>query len=1129
MDDTYDVTALRARLEAGRARLLAHVAAAGVARFVAVSALAVFALALAGIALAGLAEAPLVLSALALGAIVVALGLCVARPLASAPGLKAYALLAEERFPETRSLLVNALELAPEAARGHALAGEVVRTAQARAGRAPLVELAPPVLPRAALRLLALALGAWAIGLVGFGAPLRGSVTRLLHPSAAAATLVKITVEPGDITLPPGATLHVRASVTGTAQRPTLHFVREGGADEVAMDKVPAADAPGGAGRGTAFDAAIANVAASGTYWVEALGVRSPLYAVTLKGTPGIVSFDLAYTYPAYTRLPAETRATTTGDVTALRGTKVDVVVNLDRDARAVTWRLPGRGEEPLTALSPRRWKGALTIAGDGTYDVSVATAKDRIAETYKIAAVADQPPLLTVIQPEGDLDLPAGQKIPVWAAGTDDYGLTRLTLVARTEAGKVFRVPLAHWPDEPRDASAGTDWDASALALVPGQSATFQLELADNDAVGGPNVTVSRAFTLRFPLLSEIYKSLESDHDSTRSDLDQVQKEAKELARQVDELQKSLQNDRQVSWEKQQAAKAAAQKQQELADRVTKAAQSLDQQAEKAQEHKAYDEQLVAKMQELSKLVAQLHDDELKRAMAELSQKLDQVDPRQLQAELKNLEQQQKEMLQGLDRTLALMKRLREEEQAHEAAARAKEMADQQKRLNAELQNKPPADPTQAAGMAQKQEQLEAKAKDLAADLKKLADQMEQRAKDEAAKAGEQPPPNDASKPQQPVAQGAQQLDQQIAPDMQKSAQNMRQSSQSEDAQQGAQKSGKSAQQGLENLSESLSKAASSMSNDENEAAAAAIRRSAQDLLNLSQAGEKTRNGPGTPEQKADQVQDLSQGANQVVQDLLGTGKDTPYLGPEATAQLGRAINQLERSKNAYANGDEAQGKSAGQSAGEAIDKAVISLRQSEQACKTPGPKSGGQNNGGKAKMQGLADQQSDLNQETQSLSERLTRQQRLAAGDQASLERLAARQQMIKQGIEQAMQDAKPGDQPLGRMDQAKDDMDKVAQDLSKGRLGDDTLERQQKILSRMLDATRSIHRRDYEEQRQSNHGVDIPRPSPADLRAELLKKADRVQGDLLRAQAEKYPCEYRNLVEAYLRRLGTTGAAE
>ena len=40
---------------------------------------------------------------------------------------------------------------------------------------------------------------------------------------------------------------------------------------------------------------------------------------------------------------------------------------------------------------------------------------------------------------------------------------------------------------------------------------------------------------------------------------------------------------------------------------------------------------------------------------------------------------------------------------------------------------------------------------------------------------------------------------------------------------------------------------------------------------------------------------------------------------------------------------------------------------------------------------------------------------------------------------------------------------------------------------------------------------------------LRAELLRREDRVRSDLLRAQAEKYPGEYRSLVEAYLRRLG------
>src|SRR4030095_10566259 len=109
----------------------------------------------------------------------------------------------------------------------------------------------------------------------------------------------------------------------------------------------------------------------------------------------------------------------------------------------------------------------------------------------------------LTVIEPEGDFDLPAGGRVPVWAACSDDYGLGSLSLVwAKGEGGAAHRVPLAHWPDHPREASATTDWDASVLALLPGETATFHLELSDNDAAFGPNVTRSRDFTIRFPLL---------------------------------------------------------------------------------------------------------------------------------------------------------------------------------------------------------------------------------------------------------------------------------------------------------------------------------------------------------------------------------------------------------------------------------------------------------------------------------------------------------------------------------------------------------------------------------------------------------------------------------------------------
>jgi len=1090
------MTDLTTRLGEGRRRYLANLASAGALRFASAFALFVFALLVLGALFAHVPELPYALAALALGAFVTAVGIFLVRPLASAPGLKPYALLAEDRFPEARSLLVNAIELAPV---GGPLVEALSAEARSTAHGLALEKLAPPALPRRWAGLLGLAVALYAIGFGFFPGPLGGSWNRMLHPRAAAATLIQVTVEPGDITVPPGATLEARAQVTGTTRRPTLVFTRSTSKnDRIGMDRV-----------GERWVASVRGIAAPGTYWVEVSGVRSAEYDVALSGQAGIVSFDLTYTYPAYTKLPAETQSMTRGDVSALEGTQVTVVVNLDRHAKNVSWTLPGGG---LTALSPRRWQGKFTVHGDGKYVVIADDGKQQIKETYTITALKDQPPLLTVIQPEGDLDLPEGQKIPVWAAATDDYGLTRLALVAQAENGKTYRVPLANWPDQPRDASAGVDWDASALALLPGQSAAFHVEVADN----GPNVTVSRTFTVRFPLLSELYKTLEDRHDSTTTSLEQTAREQKELTKQVEDLAKSLQNERQVDWEKQQAAKDAAEKQKQLADQVAKAAEALNQQAATAEEHKAYEDQLLAKMQELSKLVAELKNEDMKNALDELSKKVGQMDPRQLQQQLKDLAQQQKETLAGLERSIDLMKKLRQEEKAHEAAERAKELADRQERLNKEMGNRPPESKDQAAKMGDEQQKLETEARDLAKDLEALAKDLEQQQN------SQKDSPQGGDK--KPMEKGAESLQQEIAPQMSDAQQNMRQSNQNQSAQQKAQKSGSKAQQGLEQLSQSLQKAANSMSQEDNQAVAQAIRRSAQDLVNLSQEGEQALERPGTDNDKAQSQEDLQQGASQVVDDLINTGKDTPYLGPEATKQLGRAINELQNSKDAFAQGNSARGKQAGERAGEAIDKAVLALREAEAACQKPGPGKGGKQSGdSREKMQGLANEQGDLNSESQSLAERLTKQQRLAAGDQQSLERLAAQQQMIRQGLEDAMNGAKPGDNLLGRMDQAKDDMEAVEQNLRKGRLDDETLARQQKILSRMLDAQRSLNKRDFDDQRESNQGRDASRPSPAALRAELLKREDRVRSDLLRAQAEKYPGEYRALVEAYLRRLG------
>ena len=1116
MNDLHDPAPLAAHLARGRRRWLLHALSAAALAFAGAFGAWLFALVATGALLPRVVEAPFVLGALAVGGAIALLGALVVRPLLARPSIKELALEAEQRFPESRALLVNALELSPAAAGpgGNALAAAVVAEANRRAPGLDLGALAPRALPRPALFAFAGALAAWTLGLLVAPGPLGTSFGRILDPRGAAATLVTLSVEPGDVTLPPGATLHVRALVEGSGRRPTLVFEHGGEVERVRMEPAESA------GR---WEAAIRGIADPGIYKVEVAGVTSPLYAVALAGQAGVVSFDLTYRYPAYSKLPAETQSATRGDVTALEGTVVEMVVNLDRNAKAVRWTLPGAAGQPagMRALSPRRWTGTFTVGAAGPLVLSADVEGRRLVSTYRVQPVPDQPPMLTVIEPAGDVDLPAGQRIPVWAVVSDDFGVADLSLVAQVEDGPARRVPLAGWPERPREASVGADWDASQLALLPGKSATFHFELRDNDAVGGPNVTVSRTFTLRFPLLSELFDAMEETHEETQAALEETKKQAEEVAKRTEDLARSLQNEQKLTWEKKQAALEAAEAQKKVAEKVAEQAESLAQQAATAAEHQAFDQQLVAKMQELSKLVSQLQNEEMKRSLEELNQRIDKTDPRQLQQQMKDLAQQQREMLEGLERSIELMKKIRQEERAHEAAQRAQELADRQKALNEQARKNPADDAARAEKLAAEQKKLEAEAEALQKKLAELAQELGAMPETPPA---ESPPGHKTDPATEAMQDAAQTMQQEVQPQMDQAAQAHQKSAQNKGQQNKAQQSGQKAQKSLEQMAQQLDQAADQMSGKENQAAAESMRRSAQDLVDLSRAGEQALSRAGADRERAERQEDLKEGAERVIEDLVETGKDTPYLGPEAMQELGRAINALSDSRDAFSQGNPGRGKQAGKQAGEALDKAVIALRESAAACQKPGPNPGGQNGqSAREKMQGLAGQQGEVNGETQQLAERLSQQQRLAAGDQQTLERLAAEQRAIREGLAQALESAKPEDKLLGRMDAAKDEMKQVEEELRRGNVGDETRARQEKILSRMLDAQRSLNRRDFDDKRESKTGRAVPRTPPADLRAALLEKEARARYDLLRAQAEKYPGEYRSLVESYLRRLG------
>ena len=100
----------------------------------------------------------------------------------------------------------------------------------------------------------------------------------------------------------------------------------------------------------------------------------------------------------------------------------------------------------------------------------------------------------------------------------------------------------------------------------------------------------------------------------------------------------------------------------------------------------------------------------------------------------------------------------------------------------------------------------------------------------------------------------------------------------------------------------------------------------------------------------------------------------------------------------------------------------------------------------------------------------------------------------------------------------------MRETERELRGGRLSEETLQRQQNILQRLLEAERSVNQRGREEQRQSETGHDRPDPDRPDHLDAPEGPADRLRHDLIRALESGYAPDYQDLIKRYFEQLQT-----
>ncbi|MBU1356199.1 MAG: hypothetical protein KJ620_06485 [Candidatus Edwardsbacteria bacterium] len=816
--------------------------------------------------------------------------------------------------------------------------------------------------------------------------------------------------------------------------------------------------------------------------------------------TPLLLSdIRLKITPPRYTGFQVR-QMENQGDITAIRGSRVDISAVSTLPLEEARLLFDRSGQKEVAISEGRQLSVSFYIGRNEKYNIWGRTAQgDTFVNSagYRITCLDDEVPEIEIIFPENDIMLGEGMKVSLIGAASDDFGLSAARL-GYISSGRQKNTEINRWQKYPEDAVVEYVWDVGRLDVLPGDSVTYWLEALDNDAVSGPKLGRSRVQIIRVPTIEDIYRSLAQADSTVMEKIGQTEEPRNQLKEEIDKLAQSLKEARKIDWQQQAAAEQVLKKQQELAEQLE---QALEQAAEnlKQRENKwSFDPETMEKLAQLRELFDQVATDQMRQDMERLRQALDKLDKQEVGRALDNLKLSQEDFKRQLDQTMELLKELRQEQQMEKLDRQLQDLAQRQKDLKERTESRPNDGLNKRLSSEQKQ---------LAEDLKKISNEMQELARELKESNRE------AS---QKLSENSDRLQQkQTGRKMEKASQSLSENnnSQAADLQ-------KQVLSELSMISAGMQSARSSMRQAKNKAAAKAVQQRARDLLDLSRQQESLNqsaaNAAANQNDLANQQQIIQRQAERIRRELDNMARNNMLLSPRSQQMMQEAARQMGQAAQAHSEGRGDQAQKGGQKALASLNGAAISLMESSGS-------SGGGSGDMMQDLSGLSGQQQAVNQGTSSL---LPMPQegggQMSQQARSRMSRLAAQQEAVRQGMEEFGQKYGGRRDKAGRLDNLVEEMKQVIEDLKKQQVSRQTIERQEKILTRMLDAQQSLKERDFSRERQAESGR-LPENSYRPPNTDKGKWTPQGLPAWKNWRQEYYPLEYKEILEEYFRLLG------
>ncbi|MGM0478154.1 MAG: hypothetical protein ACQERC_02945 [Bacteroidota bacterium] len=751
---------------------------------------------------------------------------------------------------------------------------------------------------------------------------------------------------------------------------------------------------------------------------------------------------------------------------------------------------------------------------------LSFALKNERLKKTdsiiYAINVVEDEYPSISVNE-RGDTT--NKKKKNFSGNASDDYGLSTVKFVyeINKKDGSTKKEETVVPGISGKESPFSMTLDIRKLNLELDDELIYYFLVQDNDEIQGPKITKSKIYQYRAPSKEELDEQRNETKEDVEREMNEVSERTKEFQSKVKRLKKEMMNSKSSSYQQSKQMENLQKERESLEQKMKELRSKMQESFEEKEQLSEVDESIKQKQELLEELMEEVMDDELKELLDELEKLLEEQNDEDVMEKLEETEMTSEEMERQMDRTMEMLKKMDGEERAKDLQENLENLAEEQKNVKEELES----NPQQNDDVQKKQKDLNEKFDDLKKNMEEmhkkndqLKDPMELESLDE-----------DAEKTKE---------------DMENASENMEQKKNKEagEKQDSAQKK---MEEMASKLSAQLAKSQEKKKGEDIEAMRALLENlvalSFKQEQNMEDFEEVSTSDPYFVELGREQrvimdnfgpVRDsllalanrAPKAASFIEQELRALKKSYKYLPQHIGERENRELQTKQQKAMTHLNNLSLFINESLESA----QKDMQSMKSGKGSCSKPGGKKG---QGSKGEIQNMKEmlkkQLEKMKKGSQPGGDKKGKQpgKKNSGGmlpmDAKGAAKMSAEQDEMRRKLQQLREEMnKDGSGDGNKLNELIDELEQQQEDLINKKWDGELIERQNKIMTRLLESEKALRERGYEEERESNSGKNEDFSNQIEFLE--YKKQKEKQIELLRTLDPSFSRYYKDKANAY-----------